>query len=79
MVELAARLQRFNQQTITAEVIGYGDRPGGSGRKLGKTRAEAIVAALQAAGVAMVMTPSGKAPDDDAPTSRLEIRLLRLP
>jgi serine/threonine protein kinase/outer membrane protein OmpA-like peptidoglycan-associated protein len=79
MVELAARLQRFNQQTITAEVIGYGDRPGGSGRKLGKTRAEAIVAALQAAGVAMVMTPSGKAPDDDAPASRLEIRLLRLP
>jgi serine/threonine protein kinase/outer membrane protein OmpA-like peptidoglycan-associated protein len=76
--ELAARLRPFNPSTITAEVIGFGDGSASSGRKLGRARAEAIVAALQAAGASLVMTASGKA-HADAPASRLEIRLLRQP
>jgi serine/threonine protein kinase/outer membrane protein OmpA-like peptidoglycan-associated protein len=76
LAELIAKLQPFNPATISVEIVGFGDGRGAKGRKLGRARADAIVQALATAGLRLRMSASGK-PSDDAPPSRIELRLIR--
>jgi hypothetical protein len=73
---LAAELRTFNPRTVSAEVIGFGERIGPAGRKLGSARALQLIAALRAAGIAMDLRESG---DDarDAPPSRVRVVVSR--
>jgi hypothetical protein len=76
IAELADTLAVFNPATISVEVIGHGDRRGSAGRKLGRARADAIVEALQQAGVALPLIVRGE-DGGDAPASRVEFLLRR--
>ncbi|HLT34743.1 MAG TPA: hypothetical protein VK034_00625, partial [Enhygromyxa sp.] len=73
---IAATLRRFNPATVSAEIVGFGDRPGNAGRKLGQARAERLVEALTAAGVTLDLTATGIAARD-APPSRIHVQLSR--
>jgi len=76
IAELATTLRQFNPATISAQVVGYGEQPGGAGRKLGRARAEQLIEALVAAGVTLPLRPVGR-DKREAPRAGMEILLDR--
>lgn len=74
VAELASRLRALNPATVRVEVIGFGDRVGQAGRKLGRTRAEQLVQALVEAGLALEQIATG-VDGRDAPRSRARVLL----
>lgn len=73
--ELAEALREFNPASIRAEVVGYGDAKG-SGRRLAKQRAQALVDALNERDLDLALSVhTGDA--SSAPPARVRVRLRR--
>ncbi len=76
--ELASELADFNPATVSAKVVGFGERRGSAGRKLGRARAQHLVERLRAAGVLLELSATGH-DRRDAPPSQVRVLLSRAP
>ncbi|MFO7563423.1 MAG: protein kinase [Enhygromyxa sp.] len=76
--QVAATLAELNPATMVVRVVGYGDRPGSTARRLGARRATAIAEGLQARGVAVELVVEGRELGE-GPARGIDFELLRRP
>ncbi|MFO7562518.1 MAG: hypothetical protein R6X02_07730, partial [Enhygromyxa sp.] len=62
--------------SVSAEIIGFGERSDSAGRKLGSARAQRLIDALREAGVTMELRASGQGVRG-APAGRVRVVLSR--